>query len=131
LKPNNILFDENEHVHIVDFCSNHLQERVRKEADDEDEALMMDVVAFCSILFEIIVGHGVVAQISSYNEFLIELVDNGDQVVIPSLIPSFMRFLFATGGFTGWSVGYSFDEIYEVLNRNNFDLVEGNDVEFS
>jgi hypothetical protein len=128
LKPSNILFDENEHVQIVDFCSNHIQGRARKEADDELEALMMDVVAFCSILFEILVGRSVVAQICSYNEFRIELVDNGEQVVIPSLIPSFLGFLFAGKGFALRSVKPSFEYIYHVLKKNSFDIVEGNDV---
>jgi serine/threonine protein kinase len=124
LKPSNILFTEKEHVQIVDFCSNHLQGRVRNEADDESKALLMDVVAFCSILFEIVVGRSVVAQISPYHEFKIELVDNGEQVEIPSLIPSFMRFLFAHRSFQ-----HSFREIYEALKRNYFNIIEGNDVD--
>jgi hypothetical protein len=124
LKPSNILFNEKEHVQIVDFCSNQLQGRVRKEADDESKALAMDVAAFCSILFEIVVGRSVVAQISPYHEFEIELVDNGEQVEIPSLIPSFMMFLFAHRSFQ-----HSFGEIYEALKENDFNIVEGNDVD--
>jgi hypothetical protein len=132
LKPSNMLINENKHAEIVDFCSNRLQGRVMKDDEDDDEeeaeALLMDVVAFCSILCEILVGHSLVARICPYSKFTIELVDHGEHVVIPSLIPSFMRFLFATRGFTPESVRDAFRDIYEALKENDFNVVEGNDV---
>jgi hypothetical protein len=88
----------------------------------------MDLVAFCSILFEILVGRSVVAQISSWNEFVIELMDNGERAVIPTFIPFFMRNLIKTGFAEDRSTQPSFEHVYDVLKENNFDAIEGNDV---
>jgi hypothetical protein len=59
-----------------------------------------------------------------YSKFKIELVDNDEEVVIQSLIPSFLRFLFAPR-----VDPQSFRDIYEALKENYFDIVEGNDVD--
>jgi serine/threonine protein kinase len=126
LKPSNILFDKDQQVQIVDFCSSRLRECASNDGDvngrcnssDEEETLMTDVASFSSILFEILVGRSVVQHVSQC-----------DEVAIPSFIPSFVRELMESG----WSVDPakrpSFDNIYETLKANDFDVVEGNEVD--
>jgi hypothetical protein len=131
LKPTNILFDKNYNVQIVDFCSNRLHGRVsldvevseRCEVDNEEEALQDDVFSFSSILFEILVGRCVVAQVARS-----VVAHDVAQAVIPSFVPLFIRALMEKG----WSADRprrpSFRRIYQVLKKNDFDIVEGNEV---
>jgi serine/threonine protein kinase len=137
LKPSNILFDNNENVQIVDFCSNGLRGCVikegevssRSEADDGKESLQTDdVSSFCLILFDILVGRRVVAQASSGDGVEIYFVDDGERAEIPSFIPFFMRELMEKGCSADQSIRPSFSGIYECLKQNDFDIVEGNDV---
>jgi serine/threonine protein kinase len=142
LKPSNILFDNDQNVQIVDFCSNRLRGSVsnegevsgRGEADDEEEArdeweaLKTDVLSFSLILFEILVGRSVVVQPSSRDDIEIRFIDDGERAVIPSFIPFFMRELMERGLSAKSFSRPSFSEIYADLKENDFDIVEGNDV---
>jgi serine/threonine protein kinase len=136
LKPSNILFDSNQNVQIVDFCSNLLRESVsndgevsaRCEAEDEAEALQTDVLSFSSILFEILVGRSIVVETTWTGDVEIRFVDDGERAAIPSFIPFFVRQLMEKVWSDDWWTRPSFSAIYEYLKQNNFDVVKGNDV---
>jgi serine/threonine protein kinase len=132
LKPSNILFDNNRNAQIVDFCSNRLRNHVevggRRESGHEEETRESDVFSFSLILFEILVGRRVVARVIRCGEVEICFVDDGERAVIPSSIPSSIRELIERGWSADWSVRPSFDYIYKVLKDNDFDTVEGNEV---
>jgi serine/threonine protein kinase len=136
LKPSNILFDNNRNVQIVDFCSNRLHGSVSNdydrrrccEARDEEEAFQTDALSFSLILFEILVGRSVVVQSSSRDDMKICFVDDGERAEIPSFIPFFMRQLMEEVRSAYWRGRSSFSVIYQRLKENNFDIVEGNDV---
>jgi serine/threonine protein kinase len=126
LKSSNILFDKDGCVQITDLCSSRLQERVMKKPLDEGQVLV-DVVAFCSILFEILIGRSVFARRSPRDEGVTEWVENGERVVIPSVIPSSMRGFFVGEGSVRLLFTPSFQKIYDEMKRNDFDIVKGND----
>jgi serine/threonine protein kinase len=132
LKPSNILFDNNQNAQIVDFCSNRLQNHFevcgRSESGNEEEIRESDVFSFSLILFEILVGRSVVARVSPCGEVEIRFVDDGERAVITSLIRSSIRGLIERGWSADRSVRPSFDYIYKVLKDNDFNTVEGNDV---
>jgi serine/threonine protein kinase len=142
LKPSNILFDNNQNVQIVDFCSNRIHDSVKSEVemnkfkksesefDEEAKALQMDVFSFSLILFEILVGRSVVAQVVGLYRDRVEVrfVDNGEPAAIPSFLREFVRELITKGWSRDRSERPSFDDISEVLKENNFDVVDGNDV---
>jgi serine/threonine protein kinase len=125
LKPSNILFDSNHNVRIVDFRTCSFEECVTRESDEEGEVYQTDLVSFALILFAILVDRRVVAPVFQYDEVVICFVDDGERAVIPSFIPSFMRDLIEHECLENES---SFDAIYQVLKQNDFDMVEGNDV---
>jgi serine/threonine protein kinase len=126
LKPSNILFDNNHNVQIVDFCSNRLRGSVSN--DDQDEALRSDIMSFPFILFDVLVGRSVVVQTSSSGDVETCFVDDGERAVVPSFIPLFMKQLMKRMLSANQRTPPSFSEIYEGLKQQNFDIVEGNDV---
>jgi serine/threonine protein kinase len=136
LKPSNILFDDDHNVHITDFCSNRLRGCVNNDIEESgtcesslsDEAFYSDMISFSSILFEILVGRSVVTQISQSNKIEAYYVDSGERVVIPSFLRSCVIKTIEFGWSAIRSSGLPFDIIYGILQRDSFDIVEGNDV---
>jgi hypothetical protein len=118
LTTNNILFDSDHSIQIVDFKPIGLEVSER-ESDGEERTKLggfskqrwtpqTDVYGFASILFEIVVGRPV----------------NGETSV-PTNIPSFISAIIKTGL---WSERRcSFRDILDILKHNNFQIEDGVD----
>jgi serine/threonine protein kinase len=131
LKPSNILFDKDKCVQITDFCSTGLHEGVSNNFELNEPRVVWngneDLFWFSSILIEILVGRSLVVKISQFEEVEICFADDGERVAIPSFIPSFLGELIERNLWPQRQKS-SFHEIYEVLKSNDFDIVEGTDV---
>jgi serine/threonine protein kinase len=142
LKPNNILFDEDHCVQIVDFESSHFQSQ-RKDVNDMNDmddmyedgcagrvenAKRSDVFSFASIMFDILVDRSSISHSLPLDEQENGRTNNGEFWMIPEFIPKFVEELIANG----WSEDRyrqpSFDKIIKIMKDNYFLFMEGVDV---
>jgi serine/threonine protein kinase len=136
LKPNNILFDEDHHVHIVDIDSSHFRSTSKEtnetnEMDDDNSDEMLkdaknaDVFSFASVMFYILVGRSSSSDSLPFDEYENQRTKNGEVPMIPGFIPKFVRKLIANGWSADRSERRSFESIIEVMKRNDFKFAEG------
>jgi serine/threonine protein kinase len=111
---NNILFDSNHCIQIVDFNPVLLEIGESKEGTQlrgfsgERWTLERDIQAFASILFELMFGrprHG--------------------EESIPTGIPDFVSTIIKSGLSPISGISYSFDAILKILKENDFSIVDG------
>jgi serine/threonine protein kinase len=124
LTTNNILFDSDHCIQIVDFNPIHLEVG---EGEDEDEGESesgtqlrgfsgegwtpkRDIQAFASILLALVFGHPPQGEIS-----------------IPTGIPAFVSRIIESGLSPISRTCYSFNTILELLKQNNFEIEDGVD----
>jgi serine/threonine protein kinase len=118
LTGNNILFDLDHWIQIVDFDSIVLEvgESESEEGkplggfSGEGWTLERDIQAFVLILFEIVAGRPA-----------------KDEISVPANIPAFISGIieFGLSSFSGTS--YSFNTILRILKQNNFQIEDGVD----
>jgi serine/threonine protein kinase len=113
LTSDNILFDSNDCIEIVDFES-MLSEVEEMEGEEETQLggflsqrwnPEMDVGAFALILFEIVCGYP--AESGTF---------------IPTGIPEFVSMIFESELCSTSTTGYSFNDIFYILHRNDFKI---------
>jgi hypothetical protein len=75
-----------------------------------------DIRGFVSILIEIIVGHPVI--LSGVEQC---------EVTLPRDVPVFVSELIESGQSREWRIGHSFNDIFEILKTNDFEIVSGVD----
>ena len=136
LKPDNILFDQNKHVKIIDFGIAKLND----EDDDQDSMTLgigtlkfmapemlneddhydnkIDVYAFGIILFFIMTN-------GNYPKIRIGDVSMGKKAPIPDYINEFTRNLILRCWSTEPKDRPSFIEIVDEIKRNNFSMIDG------
>jgi serine/threonine protein kinase len=138
LKPNNILFDEDHCVHIVDFCSSHFQStrKDQNEMNDMDkescaqrleDATKSDLFSFASIMFAILVDRSSSSHSLPFDEDENRLMNNGEVPMIPEFVPEFVRELIADGWSENRSERDSFETIIETMQEKHFLFAEGVD----
>jgi serine/threonine protein kinase len=126
LTANNILFDFNHCIQIVDFQPIGLEfdesegeHESEGESESEGKTTLggfseqrwtpkTDLYGFASILFEIVVGRPAHGEVS-----------------IPRNIPAFVSQIIEAGLWSGRQ--YSFHDILEILKKNNFEIEDGID----
>jgi hypothetical protein len=128
LTGNNILFDSNHNIQIVDFNPIVLEfGEMETEGEDEVETksdaqtqlrgfsgegwtLERDIQAFASILFELVLEHPPHAE-----------------AFIPTHIPDFVSMIIKAGLSARSRTRYSFNTILEMLKEHNFQIEDGVD----
>jgi serine/threonine protein kinase len=146
LKPNNIMFDEDHCVHIIDFNLNlfpsawekadsilfahrqnplpdvmfYDQEKERRKRNDPQNA---DLFSFASIMFNILVSNSL-----SFDEEENKRLNDGEFPKIPEFVPSFVRELIETGWSRGRSGRNSFVDYINLMKQNNFEFEKGVDI---
>jgi serine/threonine protein kinase len=120
LTGNNILFDSDHHIEIVDF--NRIALEVSESESESEEGTQFegfsgqrwtpekDIQAFASILFELVFGHPPQGEAS-----------------IPTGIPSFVSMIIESGLSARSGTSYSFNNILKILEQNNFEIEDGVD----
>jgi hypothetical protein len=115
LTTNNILFDSNNLIQIVDFRPIILKGgKIEGESESDAETQVgifseeewrqkRDIEAFASILFEILVGRPA-----------------GSETSVPTDIPSFVSKIIEIGLRQSFERNYSFHDIFETLKANDF-----------
>jgi hypothetical protein len=124
LSARSILFDLNHCIQIVNFDPIVL-EAVESESESETEEGMQlggisgeglrrarDIQAFALILLKIVVGESATGAAS-----------------IPASVPDFVTKIIKLGLDRTSDEGYSFDDIFEILKKNNFQIEDGVDSE--
>jgi serine/threonine protein kinase len=137
LNPNNIMFDENHCVHIVDFRSSYFRSKGKyvNEMDEDhndskvDAAKMADVFSFASIMFDILIDRSPVSHSLVFDEEAKQRMKKGEFPTIPEFIPKFVRGLIADGWSGARSTRYSFDSMIEVMKQNRFVFAEEVDID--
>jgi serine/threonine protein kinase len=115
LTSDNILFDSNDCIQIVNFES-MLSEVRKMEGEQEEETRLggflsqrlspeMDVVAFALILFEIVFGYP---------------AESGTSILTD--IPEFVSMIIESELCSTSTVRYSFNDIFSILTENNFKI---------
>jgi serine/threonine protein kinase len=138
LNPNNILFDEDHCVHIVDFDSSHFQAKQKdqnemNDMDEESDAQRMedakksDVFSFATVMFAILVDRSSSSHSLSFDEDENRLMNNGEVPMIPEFVPEFVRELIANGWSADRSERDSFEMIIEIMQESHFLFAEGVD----
>jgi serine/threonine protein kinase len=120
LTVNNILFDSDYCIQIVDFnrivleVGENESEEVTQLADFSGEGwtLAKDIQAFTSILFELVSGH-----------------PRQDETSIPTGIPDFVSKMIKSGVSPMSRGSYSFNTILKILKQNKFQIEDGVDSE--
>jgi serine/threonine protein kinase len=118
LTGNNILFDSDHCIQIVDFNPIGLEigENESEEGTQlvgfsrEGLTLESDIQAFASILFELVFGHPPQGETS-----------------IPTGIPDFVSIIIKSGLSARSRTRYSFNTIWEILKQNEFKIEDGVD----
>jgi serine/threonine protein kinase len=139
LKPNNILFDEDHCVHIVDFDSSLFQSHQKcvKEMNDMDEddgeEILKDgknsnVFSFASIMFAVLVDQSQLSNSLPFDEKEDARTNNGEFPMIPEFVPEFVRELIANGWSPDREERLSFEDIIRTMKTKNFLFTEGIDV---
>jgi serine/threonine protein kinase len=120
LNSKHIVFDMDHQIQIADFYSNGLEvEDSRKGTgvfSDERWSPDADIRGFALILFEIIVGHP--AMLSGVLN---------DQEIPWMDIPVFVSKLMASAQSPECEMGQSFNDIFNILKNNRFEIMSGVD----
>jgi serine/threonine protein kinase len=147
LKPSNIVFNESHRIQIVDVIPNWAELHSRENFDESvwtasrmlsefaaPEVLFcrkltqkVDVFAFASILFTIVVGHrpfGETAERSGRSQRPLIVRD-----ALQAFVPDFVSQLILSGLSTNPNDRPSFNEIIEILKENDFRITEEVDSE--
>jgi serine/threonine protein kinase len=120
LTPNNILFDSDHCIHIVDFTpmimefDAHYHEEMTQVVSFSGEGCTpkIDIEAFASILFELLFGR-----------------PPQDDSSIPTGIPNFVSMIFKSTFRQRSEPRYSFTDILEILKQNKFRIEDDVDSE--
>jgi serine/threonine protein kinase len=120
LTTNNILFDSNHCIQMVDFKPMLFEVGEIESESEEGTGLVdfsregwkpeRDIQAFASILFEIMFGHPPHGEVS-----------------IPTGIPNFVSRIIESGLSPPSRTSYSFNTILEILKQNKFQIDDGVD----
>jgi serine/threonine protein kinase len=120
LNSKNIVFDVDHRIQITDFYPTDLRFGANAlfadVLSDEGWSVDADIGGFTSILFEIIVGHP-----STRFEVL------NDETILRSDIPIFVSELIITGQSPKPGLRQSFNDIFDILKKNDFGIVSGVD----
>jgi serine/threonine protein kinase len=135
LNPNNIVFDEDHCVHIIDFCSNDFQSKMKvqegmgvvRREEERQNAKRADVFSFTSLMFNILIGDDVVSRSLPYEENENQIMHTGDLPRIPEFIPTFVEELIENGWSLDRSMRYSFKHLIEMMKENEFKFAAGVD----
>jgi serine/threonine protein kinase len=136
LKPNNILFDEDHCVHIVDFCSSHFRSAPKDmngmsehhDAERVEYAKESDVFSFTSIILYILADHSTLSHSLPFDEDENQRTNTAEFGMIPAFVPKFVQELIANGWSEDRFLRYSFEKIIEIMKENNFLFTEAVDV---
>jgi serine/threonine protein kinase len=122
LNSKNIRFDLEHRIQITDFCGIGLgvseSEKDRDILPRERWSPHPDVRGFALILFEIIVGY----------PMMLSGVRN-DQIRVPTNVPMFVLRLIEAGQSPGSRRQQTFNDIFNILKENDFEIVSGVDSE--
>jgi serine/threonine protein kinase len=120
LTGNNILFDSDHCIQIVDFNPIFFEVEMGESESEErrqlvgfssrEEARQRDIQVFASILFELIFGRPL-----------------QDEASIPTLIPVFIQKIIESGLSAISRRSYSFNSVLKHLKKNNFEIENGVD----
>jgi hypothetical protein len=120
LNSKNIRFDMDHRIQITDFCGIGLaiceSEKDRGILSSKRWSPHLDVCGFALILFEIIVGY----------PMMLSGVAEG-QVTLPTNIPMFVLQLIEAGQSPGSRIQQTFNDIFNILKENDFEIVSGVD----
>jgi serine/threonine protein kinase len=148
LKPSNILFNDSYRIQIVDIVPNHTRLYYRENFGESTrqaksvpskfvapEVLIgqkptqkADVYSFALILFSIVVGHYPFEE-TDHQGCCTERPLVVDDDVIPIYVSGFVRQLIRSGLSTNPNDRPSFNDIIEILEANNFSIVDEVDSE--
>jgi serine/threonine protein kinase len=107
LNANNISFDCDHHIQIINFCSDSAGKKICGFSNEEWN-VEADARGFASLLFEIVVGGS-----------------GKSKVPIPSDVPQFVSEMIKAGLFSKSKTLISFRDIFETLKQHNFGIIVG------
>jgi serine/threonine protein kinase len=112
LNSNNIHFDVDHHIQIAEFGLIGLEVRERKMGGFAGSGwtAQMDVHGFALIFFEILTGRSAKGE-----------------TFLPPNIPKFVSKIITRGLWSKSKIKHSFCNIFDILKRNNFKIMEGVD----
>jgi hypothetical protein len=120
LNTKNICFDLDHRIQITEFCGIGLEvgenEKEKGVLSSEGWSPDQDICEFALILFEIIVGHSM----------MLSGVANS-QTTLPTDVPMFVSQLIETRQSRGFGMVQSFNDIFDILKKNDFKILSGVD----
>jgi serine/threonine protein kinase len=136
LKPNNILFDENHCVHIVDFGLSCFESSGRQKGETDDrtglqellDAMKADAFSFTSMLFDILIDRPVSVHSLEMDDEEKLRIDKGEHRMIPEYVRRFARDLIENRWCESEWERRPFEEIVDLMKQNHFDFSEEVDI---
>jgi hypothetical protein len=120
LNSKNICFDMDHRIQITNFCQIGQEvgecEKEKGVLSNERWSPDQDIYDFSLILFEIIVGHPMMLSGVAHS-----------QTTLPADVPLFVLELIGIRQSRGLQMVRSFNDIFDILKKNNFKIVSGVD----